>query len=173
LRGLSRPVVLAGPPCSGKTTCGRLAAGLLGVPFEDLDCLVCEAAGRTVDRIILESGERFFRRLESKCLHDALRPGRPVLLAVGGGALLEAASLQAVLYAAILITLWAPDDVLASRLGSSERPLASDRASLLALLGERRAHYASLPCRLDTSTLGVRECAELIARAALEARDRS
>lgn len=167
--GLIRPIVLAGPPCVGKTSCGRGAASLLGIPFSDLDDLIGAAAGISPGVFLAERGEQAFRLLEKRCLFEALGASGPFLLAVGGGALLEKESQDLVVRSAILITLRAPDLVLLSRQGEGARPLAPDGIALLALLEARRTHYDSLPGQLDCGMLDMAGCAALIAAAAIEA----
>jgi shikimate kinase len=167
--GRIRPVVLAGPPCVGKTSCGREAASLLRIPFSDLDDLIGAAAGIPPGVFLAESGEQAFRLLEKRCLFEALGPSGPFLLAVGGGALLEKESLDLVLRSAVLITLRASDRVLLSRPGEGMRPLARDGIALLGLLEARRAHYDSLPGQLDCGMLDIAGCAARIAAAAIEA----
>jgi shikimate kinase len=164
---LSRPVVVAGPPLVGKTTCGRLAAEILGIRFADLDDLITLAAGKAPGEVILEQGEETFRAFEKRCLAEALAGEGIFVLAVGGGALLDEDSRRLVLSRSHLITLLAPDEVLVARLGPEPRPLAPDESALRALLDSRRSHYLALPGLLRCGDLDAAGCAYLIAQAAL------
>jgi shikimate kinase len=154
-------VFVAGPPFSGKSSAGAVLAGLLGIPFADLDRLVEKASGSTVHEIFRDRGERAFRELETLCLREAAAREGSFVLAVGGGTLLDPGNLDLVLHGGILVTLWARSDILASRMsrGGTARPLSMDGASLLQLLGAREEHYLSLPNRIDTSDLEVQEVA--------------
>jgi shikimate kinase len=155
-------VFVAGPPLSGKSSVGAVLAGVLGIPFTDLDRLVEEAAGATVDELFRTGGEAAFRELEKRCLeHSASLEGN-LVLAVGGGALLDPENLDLVLAGGVLLTLWAAPAVLVSRMSRdpAARPLSMDHASLLRLLRVRESHYLSLPNCIDTSDLGVHEVAE-------------
>lgn len=80
------PVVLVGPPGSGKTTVGRLLADRLGVGFRDTDHDVEEQAGKAVADVFLEDGEEHFRELERGAIQAALA-GHGGVLALGGGAI--------------------------------------------------------------------------------------
>ena len=60
---MSRAVIV-GPPGSGKTTVGRVLAGLLGVPLHDTDQAIEQAQGRSIADIFVEDGEAAFRDLE-------------------------------------------------------------------------------------------------------------
>lgn len=155
-------VYVAGPPFSGKSTAGEILAGILGFPFADLDRLVEVAAGAALHRIFREKGEAAFRELEKRCLADTASREGNLVLAVGGGALLDRANLDLVLAGGILLTLWAAPSVLASRMSRdpAARPLSMDDASLLRLLRARESHYLSLPNRIDTSDLEAHEVAE-------------
>lgn len=82
----AEPVLLAGPPGSGKSTVGRLLARRLDVPFHDLDAAVggAEGAADLLERV----GEHDFRRREaaelSRILGAADRSMRCVV-SLGGG----------------------------------------------------------------------------------------
>lgn len=162
-------VFLAGPPWSGKSSAGGLLAALLDVPFSDLDRRVEASAGLPVPGIFRRDGEAAFREHESRELRRAVAGPGSFVLALGGGTLLDPRNLALVLSVGIVITLWAEPSELVRRMAPDgpERPLSTDPAGLLRLLGERRTHYLSLPCRIDTTgrTLPevAREAAALIA----------
>ena len=142
-------ICIAGPPGSGKTTVGTILSRLLRFPFSDLDRLIEVRDGRPIPEIFSQSGEAFFRSLESDCLADALE-NRPSVLAVGGGCLLDEGNRSLVLECSLLFTLIADDRVLLDRCAGGERPLAATRTELEELLEVRREHYQSLPNRIDT-----------------------
>lgn len=76
-----------GPMGAGKTTIGRRAAELLGLPFFDLDHAIEEHCGADIPLIFEVEGEAGFRHRESGLLAEfAARDG--VALATGGGAVL-------------------------------------------------------------------------------------
>lgn len=84
-----RHLVVIGLRASGKTSAGELAAGRLGLAFQDLDELAMRNAPGgpfTSVRALFEAvGEAGFRQAETKALEIALdRPQRGVL-ALGGG----------------------------------------------------------------------------------------
>ena len=146
-------IFIAGPPCSGKSTTGKLLGIQLGLPFHDLDTLIEEKASMSISRIFSSFDEEEFRRLESEALISLLSTDERSILALGGGSLLEKSNLLAVRNNGIIITLAAPDDVLLKRRLSQKgnRPLASNNRVFIELLKERREHYNSLPNRIDTS----------------------
>lgn len=157
-------IVLAGPPCSGKSSAGPLAADILGLPFADLDCLVEAQLGAAVESVFLSAGETAFRDAEAGCLESALDPAcGGLVLAVGGGALLRPASLALAVSRATLVTLWARDDILVERSLGGRRPLAPDGRAMEELLRSRANHYMLLPNRIDTSFLTPSDTADAIA----------
>jgi shikimate kinase len=135
-------VVLVGPPGAGKTTVGGLVAQRLGVPFRDTDADVEAATGRTVADIFVESGEAEFRALERSAVARALTEHDGVL-AVGGGAVLDAGT-RAALTGRTVVFLSVEVKDAASRVGfNRDRPLllGNPRAQWLRLMEARRPLY--------------------------------
>ncbi len=77
-------IVLIGMPSCGKTTIGRLVAEKTGKAFVDLDEEIEKREGRTVPEIFGESGEAYFREVESAVAREVLSRGGQVV-ATGGG----------------------------------------------------------------------------------------
>jgi shikimate kinase len=84
-------IALIGFMGSGKSTTGKLLAERLGYRFIDLDDRVEERAGMKIADIFAQSGEAYFRSLETKCLAD-LASSSGIVLAAGGGAPLQEAN---------------------------------------------------------------------------------
>lgn len=91
---MSGPVaILIGPPGAGKTTVGRLLAGLLEAEFLDTDDVVEEAAGKPVSDIFISDGEAVFRGLEREAVARTVASHRGIL-ALGGGAVMDPGARQ-------------------------------------------------------------------------------
>jgi shikimate kinase len=86
-------LVLVGPPASGKTTVGTALARTLAVPFRDTDHDIEVATGSSVADLFVTEGESYFRALEAQAAARALAEHDGVL-ALGGGAVMSAASRQ-------------------------------------------------------------------------------
>jgi shikimate kinase len=84
-------VVLVGPMGVGKSTVGELLAERLGTGFRDTDADVEAAAGKSVPDIFVDEGEPHFRTLEREAVRAAVAQ-HPGVLALGGGAVLDAAT---------------------------------------------------------------------------------
>lgn len=77
---------LIGLPASGKTTLGNQLAAYYGRGFLDLDHRIVAEAGQTIPEIFAAEGEEGFRRREAAALATvASQPGRPLVVATGGG----------------------------------------------------------------------------------------
>jgi 3-dehydroquinate synthase len=149
---------LYGPPASGKSSLGRLLARRLRATFYDLDALIEASAGQSIPDIFSAEGELGFRRRERDAL-ETLLAGPSGIVALGGGALLDADNRAAVEAAGPVLRLSAPFDEILRRLNASAengRPLldGDTQARLRNLLDERQPHYASFPLQLETVSGG-------------------
>lgn len=84
-------VVLVGPMGVGKSTVGELLAARLGTTYRDTDADVVAAAGKPIAEIFYDEGEEHFRSLERRAVEAAVA-GHTGVLALGGGAVLDAAT---------------------------------------------------------------------------------
>ena len=82
-------IVLTGFMGSGKTTIGRRLARSLGIPFTDIDLMIVEENAKPIAQIFREDGEVFFRRSEQQCLLKAMSLPKSMVVATGGGAVLN------------------------------------------------------------------------------------
>jgi shikimate kinase len=145
-------IYLAGFMGSGKSTIGRLLAERLGWHFVDLDEEIEHAAGLRVAEIFDTRGEAEFRRLE----HDALRVrvrsiecGNPMVIALGGGALIDPANYRLVEDNGIVVWLDCPFEIVKRRVQTaSHRPLARDPEAFARLYESRRLTYARADHRI-------------------------
>ena len=78
-------IFLVGMPGSGKSTIGKLLAQTLAVPFYDLDEAIEKKAHLSVSELFEQSGEDYFRQVESEVLKDLVLNQEPGIMATGGG----------------------------------------------------------------------------------------
>jgi shikimate kinase len=137
---------------SGKTTIGRRLAHRLGWSFFDLDHEIEATEKITVAEIFDTRGEPEFRRIESEMLREHIQwieRGRPAVLALGGGAFVDAANRELILQNGIAVWLDCPFDRVQQRVGDAAvRPLARDPQRFAALYQSRRAIYARADARI-------------------------
>lgn len=124
---LCRHIVLAGFMGSGKSTLARGLAGRLGSVYHDLDAVIEQRQGMSVRSIFQRSGEAQFRTLERRELARLLEH-EPMVLALGGGALVDSQNRERIAAHGLLVYLKVPAHVLALRLANStDRPLLLGR----------------------------------------------
>jgi shikimate kinase len=56
--------------CSGKSTVGKLLADKLGYTFWDIDQVIEEREGKSIEEIFKSKGEEYFRNLERNVLEE-------------------------------------------------------------------------------------------------------
>jgi shikimate kinase len=142
---------------AGKTSVGRRCAGLLARPFVDTDDLVVTAAGIPFEEIWSTEGEAGFRVRERAAVADAAASPEPLVIACGGGAVLDPDNRRVLRDAGFVVWLAAPPAELASRLaGDDSRPLlaGSDRTATLTRLGEGRAAAYEAAAHVVVDTAG-------------------
>ncbi|MCR3723133.1 shikimate kinase [Prauserella flava] len=147
------PVVVVGPPGSGKSTVGRLLADRLGVPFRDADADIEAAEGRAISDIFAEDGEPVFRDIEERTIARTL-PEHEGVYALGGGAVLAAGTRRRLAgHTVVFLAVGMAEGVRRTGL-STARPLltgVNPRATYKALLDERLPVYREVAtCEVNT-----------------------
>lgn len=143
-----RNIILTGFMGTGKSTVGPLIAQRLNRIFYDMDVAIEHRTGLTIPRIFAEHSEPFFRAIERGLCHE-LALQKNLVIATGGGALLDEDSRQVMMKTGFVVCLVATPESIQARLqGSDERPLAGRWRELLA---ERQPIYDTFPHKLDTT----------------------
>lgn len=146
----SRPhhVVLIGMMGSGKTTVGKRAAKLLDRPFLDADAELARRSGRSVAEWFAAEGEAGFRGAESDLLVDLLASPDAMVLAAGGGVVVDVENRERLTRPdTFVVWLRADPAFLAARVARKDhRPLlgADPGETLHRLAAERHTWYAEV-----------------------------
>ena len=141
LNALGRHLALAGFMGSGKTTVGETVARRLGRPFVDLDREVEARAGAAVADLFATRGEPGFRALEEEVARDVLRGREPVVVALGGGAVLSERTRRDLAAGAFTVLLDVDPEVAWKRVVGTGRPLAREQEDFHALHRDRQPLY--------------------------------
>lgn len=163
-----RAVVLVGFMGAGKTSVGRELGARLGWRFADLDDRVEAREGRSVPEIFRDSGEAGFRRAEHAALRELLaelESGSPVIVALGGGAFVQAANVALVEGAGTpTVFLDASPEELWRRCAADalERPLRRNQQEFRQLYDLRRPGYQQARLCIQTGGRTVGEVVDEI-----------
>jgi len=154
-------LVLIGMMGTGKTEVGKRLAILLGRRLADTDQLLSERAGQSIAEIFHMHGEPYFRGLEREVVRE-LAGGRSLVIATGGGVVLNAENVADLQAGGFLVWLTAETETLLLRLkGDQSRPLLRPAEDLAALLREREPLYrAAADARVDTTGKTVSQVAD-------------
>jgi shikimate kinase len=163
-----RNIFLVGPMGAGKSAVGKQLARMLRRDFHDSDAEIEARTGVDIPFIFEKEGESGFRRREREVI-EALTALDGIVLATGGGAVLDPANRAALASRGLVVYLEASVEQQLERTRlSNHRPLLDtiDPAGRLAeLLQERAPLYRELAA-LTVATDGrlVREVAQDIKR---------
>lgn len=155
-------VFLVGFMGAGKTTVGRALAQALAREFIDLDDLIVAVDGRSIPDIFVQSGEAYFRRVESRILFS-LTNRQGAVVALGGGTFSQPMNKAFVKQNGISIWLNCSLEEILKRVPSDgSRPLLQSPKQVADLLVRRIPDYQEATIKLDASHLTVDEVVERI-----------
>ena len=132
-------IALTGFMGSGKSYLARKLAKELSYELVDLDKLIEEQEGMSVTQIFSTKGGEYFREKEKKLLHG-LELKKPLVLATGGGTIIDAENREFLKHNFNVVWLWAKLGVINKRIDRTDRPLFNDNAK--ELLNSRIPLYA-------------------------------
>lgn len=85
IQGETKNIILIGMPGCGKTAVGGCLHDLTKRKFVDIDREIERKEGRSIPEIFADSGEAFFRKIESSVLSEVCKESG-LVIAAGGGA---------------------------------------------------------------------------------------
>ncbi|QJT08677.1 shikimate kinase AroL [Oceanidesulfovibrio marinus] len=119
---LHERVFLIGLRASGKSSLGKLLAEHMSAAFVDADVVAVDCLSCPISDLVEREGWPAFRELETTILDEiATRPG-PLVIATGGGVVLDPANRERMREAGIVVYIEASAEVLADRLCSDLQP---------------------------------------------------
>ncbi|MBU6237805.1 MAG: shikimate kinase [Planctomycetes bacterium] len=102
---------------SGKTTVGKVLASLLNRDFVDTDVWIENFAKKPIPQIFEEDGEESFRALETAAI-ERMPPSPPLVVSLGGGAVLRAVNRDLLKRSGRIVWLRAEPRILAKRIAA-------------------------------------------------------
>jgi shikimate kinase len=121
-----------------------------------MDSVIVEREGKPVTRIFSENGEAHFRAAE-RALVKELSSRSGLVIATGGGIVLNPDNIADFSRTGLVVCLWAEPQAILRRVGhDTNRPLLSceDKLGRInELLAKRRPLYEAIPTRVDTTGL--------------------
>lgn len=162
-----RRLVLTGFMGTGKSSVGRLLARRLGWEFVDTDALIEARCGRTIPELFAEKGEVAFRAWEAAVAQE-LAQETGLVIATGGGMMLNETNAAALSHESLVICLTAAPETILARVQAlpGQRPLlntADPLTRIRQLLEERATRYNRWP-QVDTTSLSAEQVMEEIVR---------
>ncbi|MDE7372465.1 MAG: AAA family ATPase, partial [Clostridia bacterium] len=139
LSSARRNIVLVGMAGSGKSAIGKRVAKRLGREFIDTDNEIEKLAGKSIPQIFEESGEGYFRELESQVVEQVCtRQG--LVISTGGGAVLNERNVFFIKANGTCYLVTRDVDKLATK----DRPLSPDKESAKRLYEQRKPIYLAV-----------------------------
>ena len=162
-----RRIALTGLRGAGKSTLGAALAERLEMPFLELDRLIEQASGLTLDLIFDFHGQAGFRELERRCLEDVLRRLPCFVLATGGSLVSEPGTFERLLSSCF--TVWvrtSPQEHMQRVIAQGDmRPMSNNRdamSDLQRILAEREVLYSKADIQADTAGRTFEESLEML-----------
>ena len=158
-------VVLVGMMASGKSSIGKVLSKTMNIPFLDVDKEIELHEKRSVKSIFENSGERYFRKLESKIIIENLKEKKSTVIALGGGAFLNAAVRRNVNEKSISVWLDLNIETIITRVKKNQnRPLVENKSDkeIMKIYEKRLKYYEMSKIHIDCNKKNKTECAEEI-----------
>jgi XRE family aerobic/anaerobic benzoate catabolism transcriptional regulator len=162
-----RRIALIGLRGAGKSTLGAALAERLEMPFLELDRLIEQESGLTLDLVFDFRGQAGFRQLERQSLENVLQRHRCFVLATGGSLVSEPSTFERLLSSCF--TVWvrtSPEEHMQRVIAQGDmRPMAHNRdamSDLKRILAERDVLYSKADIQLDTAGRTFEESVETL-----------
>lgn len=159
-------IVLIGFMGVGKTTVGAKLAQHLGREFLDLDELLEKRFEMTISQYFANQGEGAFRREEGALIQE-LRARQGVVIATGGGAILNSKNVETLKQQGRLVLLTATPQTITARLqGDRTRPVLGGEVTeegIATILSQRKSAYAqAAQYTISTDQLTIEEVVDAV-----------
>jgi len=163
-------IILIGYRGSGKSTVGSKLADRLKRRFVDTDGLIEERQGVLISDIVKSKGWSHFRKIE-RAIVEEISKGNNLVIAPGGGAVLDADNVKVLRRNGFIVWLKADQQTLLKRIqkdrgSSTRRPTLTGKGTLEEIeetISQREPFYeGASEIQIDTSMLAVDAVVETI-----------
>lgn len=158
-------IVLLGFMGTGKTEVAKRLAENLGMQFVEMDSVIEEREGISINDIFSEKGEPYFRKVESDVVKE-LSDKNGLVISAGGGVVLNQNNIDNFQRNGVLICLNATPQEIYNRVKNEKyRPLLNVKDPLKRieeLLNFRRPYYDKIPLQIDTTEKSIDEVVDEI-----------
>lgn len=157
--------MLVGFMGTGKTTIATQVASRLKMKYVSTDSLIEKREKRTINEIFTDSGEEYFRDIESGVVRE-VSAEEGLVIDAGGGAVLREENIANFKSGGIVICLTADPEIILTRTKKyKHRPLLNvddPKRKIRDLLAKRESFYAKADHSIDTGKLTARQVVEEI-----------
>ncbi len=128
---LTKHIILIGFMGTGKTTVGIELAKSLSINFFDTDQEIEKAEKKNISEIFKDSGEEYFRGLETEVLIKLTTDEKPSVIATGGGIILSDRNRSILNNFPTILLQATPEEIYARIKDNHDRPLLHNGKDLL------------------------------------------
>jgi len=161
-----RNLVLFGFMGTGKSLIATKLQKILNLDLWDMDRMIEQKEGKTIDRIFSEEGEEYFRELE-KNMSRELSEKSDLIISTGGGVVLNERNIRNLGKNGVCFCLNASPETIFDRVkDETHRPLlqtTNPLDTIRSILESRINHYSKVQFQIDTDEKVPDEiCAEIL-----------
>ena len=162
-------IVLVGFMGTGKTVVANRVAEKLKMRYVNLDNIIEEKEGRPIREIFIKDGEKYFREAE-KAATKEVSVGRGLVIATGGGVVMDSENVENLKKNGVMICLTADPEIILKRTAHMKhRPLLDvddPEAKIRELLAYRESYYRRADYTINTSSLTISEVVDRVIHSA-------
>tara|TARA_B100000925_G_scaffold15762_2_gene10952 strand:+ start:1649 stop:2170 length:522 start_codon:yes stop_codon:yes gene_type:complete len=156
-------IVLVGMMASGKSSVGKVLSKSMNIPFLDIDKEIEFHEKSSIKSIFENDGEKYFRKLERKIIIENLEKKKTTVIALGGGAFLNAAVRKKVNEKSVSVWLDVNMATIIRRLKKNRnRPLIENKSDedIKKIYEKRLKYYEMAKIHIDCNKKTKIECVE-------------
>ncbi len=137
-------IMLIGFMGVGKTTVSKKLSKKLGMPEVDMDAYIVAHENKAISDIFAESGEEYFRKIETECLVE-IQKEKGKIVSCGGGAVLKDENVRFMKDGGVILLLTATPQTVYERVkNSTDRPILNGNMNveyISELMNKRKQRY--------------------------------